>query len=428
MKQAQHPSPITEPDSVPAGPRHRVLLLVAALAMLQVIWPLTMDLYLPAFPAIGREFGAPEAAVQLTLTAAFIGMGVGQLTSGPVSDAVGRARPLAVMIVVYCLATTSCALAPSMEWLIASRAFQGMGSAACAVIALAIVRDLYSGEKLLVFLARLAIASGIFVVVSPALGAQLLVVVGWRGLFWTLLAYGLVLLCVAGVILLRNETNTPERRLQRKGVRLRDDYRSLLADGQFRSVALAGGLLFSAMMSFMAGSAFLLQEVFGLSPTGYALLFGMQGAVMVIGSQVGAFIARRASPVLTVRIGAIALVVAAIVLLLSVGLAPQLGVWGLMAPIMGFTTSFGLVIPALQATALEHHGLRAGTAASVLGAANMTCAAIIAPVTGAFGLSSPVPTAVVMLSCAAVAAVLLLTGVRKQAPSGLQLDRSGACR
>lgn len=414
MHQAQPSPAIATPTNPPAGPRHRVLLLIAALAMLQVIWPLTMDLYLPAFPAIRTEFGVPESAVQLTLTAAFIGMGFGQLTSGPVSDAVGRARPLAVMIVVYCVATTSCALAPTMEWLIASRAFQGMGSAACAVIALAIVRDLYTGEKLLVFLARLAIASGVFVVISPALGAQLLELVGWRGLFWVLLAYGLVLLCVAGIILLRNETNTPERRLQRKGVRLRDDYRSLAADGQFRSVALAGGLLFSAMMSFMAGSAFLLQEVFGLSPTGYALLFGAQGALMVIGSQLGAFLARRASPVLVVRVGAIALTVAATVLLLSVGLAPQLGVWGLMGPIMGFTTSFGLLTPALQATALEHHGLRAGTAASVMGASNMTGAAVIAPLTGAFGLASPVPTAVVMLVCAAGAAVLLLTGVRNR--------------
>lgn len=415
MKQAQ-PSPATvEADSSPTGSRSRLLLLVAALAMLQVIWPLTMDLYLPAFPAIRREFGSPESAVQLTLTAAFIGMGIGQLTSGPVSDAVGRARPLAVMIVVYCLATMSCALAPSMEWLIASRAFQGMGSAACAVITLAIVRDLYSGKKLLIMLARLAIASGVFVVASPALGAQLLAVVGWRGLFWVLLGYGVVLLCVAGSILLRNETNPLERRLQRKGVRLRDDYRSLAADGRFRSVALAGGLLFSAMMSFMAGSAFLIQEVYGLSPTGYALLFGAQGALMVIGAQVGGFLARRTSPALVVRIGAVALVLAAIVLLLSLTLAPDAGVWGLMAPIMGFTTSFGLINPALQATALEHHGLRAGTAASILGASNMAGAAIIAPVTGAFGLSSPVPTAVVMLACTTGAAVLLLTGVRNRA-------------
>lgn len=416
MNQAQSSPAITEADSSSPQPRPRVLLLVAALAMLQVIWPLTMDLYLPAFPAIRREFGSPESAVQLTLTAAFIGMGIGQLTSGPVSDAVGRARPLAVMIVVYCVATVSCALAPTMEWLIASRAFQGMGSAACAVIALAIVRDLYTGKQLMIILARLAIVSGVFVVASPALGAQLLEVVGWRGLFWILLAYGLVLLCVAGAILLRNETNPLERRLQRKGVRLTDDYRSLVADGRFRSVALAGGLLFSAMMSFMAGSAFLIQEVYGLSPTGYALLFGAQGALMVVGAQVGGFIARRTSPVLVVRIGAVALVIAATVLLLSVSLAPQWGVWGLMAPIMGFTTSFGLATPALQATALERHGLRAGTAASLLGAANMTGAAIIAPVTGAFGLSSPVPTAVVMLCCAAGAAVLLLTGVRS-APS-----------
>jgi DHA1 family bicyclomycin/chloramphenicol resistance-like MFS transporter len=400
-----------------ASPRQGALPVMAALAMLQVIWPLTMDLYLPSFPAIRREFGADESAVQLTLTAAFIGMGIGQLASGPVSDAVGRARPLTVMILLYCSATASCALAPSMTWLIVSRAFQGMGSAACAVIAIAIVRDLYSGKRLLVFLARLSIVSGVFVVASPALGAQLLGVAGWRGLFWALLVYGLVLLGVAGVILLRNETHTAERRLQRRGVRLRDDYGILVTDRRFRSVALAGGLLFAAMMAFMASSAFLLQDVFGLSPTGYALVFAAQGALLVIGAQGGAFIARRASPLLAVRFGAVALVVAALALVLSVTVLPDLGLWGLMMPVMGFTASFGLISPALQAAALEHHGGRAGTAASLLGASNMAGAALIAPISGAFGLTSPIPTAVVMFACAGVAAMVLLPAVRIQAAS-----------
>jgi DHA1 family bicyclomycin/chloramphenicol resistance-like MFS transporter len=238
-------------------------------------------------------------------------------------------------------------------------------------------------------------------------------VVGWRGLFWILAVYGLVLLCIAGVILLRNETHTTERRLQRRGVRVRDDYRTLLTDHRFRSLALAGGFLFAAMMSYMAGSAFLLQDLFGLSAGAYGLLFGAQGALMVIGAQLGGLIARRSSPARVLRIGAVALVAAMVVLLLSVGGAPELGLWGLTAPIMGFTAAFGLVSPALQATALEHHGLRAGTAASLLGAANMAGSAVIAPVSGLFGLASPVPTAAVMLGCTTVAGVLLMSGTRR---------------
>jgi DHA1 family bicyclomycin/chloramphenicol resistance-like MFS transporter len=395
------------------GTRRRALPIMAALAMLQVIWPLTMDLYLPSFPAIRRDFGADESGVQLTLTGAFIGMGIGQLVSGPVSDAIGRARPLAAMMVLYCVATASCALAPTLTWLIASRAAQGMGSAACAVIALAIVRDLYSGGRLLVFLARLSIVSGVFVVASPALGAQMLGVVGWRGLFWALLAYGVVLLGVAGMILLRNETHTQERRNLRKGVRLRNDYAALAVDRRFRAVAVGGGLLFSAMMAFMAGSAFLVQDVFGLDPAAYALVFAAQGALLVVGAQVGAWVARRASPLLTVRVGAIALVTTASLLVLSVTLLPGLGLWGLMVPVLGFTTSFGLISPALQATALEDHGTRAGTAASLLGASNMVGAAVIAPLTGAFGLASPVPTAVVMLCCAGIACAILLAATTR---------------
>lgn len=393
---------------------------MAALAMLQVIWPLTMDLYLPAFPAIREEFSSSESSIQLTLTAAFIGMGIGQLGSGPISDAIGRAKPLALMILIYCGATISCALAPSIEWLILSRAFQGMGSAACAVIALAIVRDLYTGKTLAVVLARLAIVSGVFVVASPALGAHLLELVGWRGLFWTLLGYGLVLFAVAGVILLRNETNPAHLRRTRPDTRLHRVYGVLAGDRRYRSTVLASGLLFSAMMSFMAGSAFLLQGLYGLTPTGYALFFGGQGALMVIGAQVGGFLARRTSPVLVVKIGAVALVATALILVLSVVLAPGLGVWGLMGPMMAFTTSFGLTNPALQATALEHHGPRAGTAASLLGASNMAGAAVIAPISGAFGLDSAVPTTATMLCCAALAAVILLRGL--SAKAGLRQD------
>jgi DHA1 family bicyclomycin/chloramphenicol resistance-like MFS transporter len=384
----------------------RRLLFIVSLGMLQAIWPLTMDLYLPSFPQLQDELGTTPALVQFTLTGAFVGMALGQLAAGPISDAVGRTRPLTVALVVYAAATVSCALAPGIEWLIVSRFAQGLGSAGCAVIGIALVRDTVSGPAMLRFIANLSVISGFFVVLSPALGAQLLTVVDWRGLFWVLVAYGTVLVVLAFAVFLRSETNPPERRALRGGATVRDDYRVLLGSPVFRSIVLGGGLMFAGMMTYMASSAFLFQDVFGLSPTEYALVFGGHGALMIVGAQVSARLSRRYSPRRIVLIGITSLVTAAAVLLASVLLLPDAGLLGFLLPLLLFTASFGLVGPAMQAFALEPHAMRAGTAASMLGAANMVFAAVSSPIAGFFGVETPVATVVVMLvlECGAFAA------------------------
>ena len=149
-----------------------------------------MDLYLPAFPAIQQELRTTPQFVSLTLTGAFVGMAVGQLTAGPLSDRVGRMRPLVAVLAVYVVATAGCALAPSVDILIACRVVQGVGSAASSVIVLAIVRDCAAGPRMVLLLARLQLVNGTFVVTAPALGAMLLQVMSWRGLFWILVAFG----------------------------------------------------------------------------------------------------------------------------------------------------------------------------------------------------------------------------------------------
>ena len=379
------------------GDARRRLIFIASLGALQAIWPLTMDLYLPAFPQLQDELGTTPALVQFTLTGAFIGMALGQLVAGPISDAVGRTRPLAAALTIYTLASISCALAPNIEWLIASRFAQGLGAAGCAVIGIALVRDTVSGPAMLRFIANLSVISGFFVVLSPALGAQLLGVIDWRGLFWVLVAYGSMLVVLAFAVFLRSETNPPERRALRGGATVRDDYRVLLGSPVFRASVVGGGLMFAGMMTYMASSAFLFQDVYGLTPTEYAIAFGGHGALMIVGAQVSARLSRRFSPKRIVLIGMTSLVSSAVVLLLSVLLVPEAGFAGFLLPLLWFTTSFGMIGPAMQAFVLEPHALRAGTAASMLGASNMVFAAVASPVAGLFGVETPVATVVVML-------------------------------
>jgi DHA1 family bicyclomycin/chloramphenicol resistance-like MFS transporter len=378
------------------GSRGRLLFIIS-LGMLQAIWPLTMDLYLPSFPQLQLELSTTPALVQFTLTGAFIGMALGQLAAGPVSDAVGRTKPLTVALLVYTAASVACALAPTIEVLIASRFAQGLGAAACSVIGIALVRDTVSGPAMLRFIANLSVISGFFVVLSPALGAQLLGVVDWRGLFWVLVAYGSVLVVLAFTVFLRSETNPPSRRALREGATARDDYRVLLGSPVFIASVLGGGLMFAGMMTYMASSAFLFQDVFGLTPSEYAITFGGHGALMIVGAQLSARLSRRFAPRRIVLIGMSSVVLSAVALLLSVLLLPGAGFLGFLLPLLCFTTSFGMVGPAAQAFVLEPHGLRAGTAASLLGASNMVFAAVSSPIAGLFGVETPVATVVVML-------------------------------
>ncbi|WP_111766967.1 MFS transporter [Nakamurella deserti] len=384
-----------------------------ALGCIQVIWPLTMDLYLAAFPVIQDGLRANPAAVQFTLTGAFIGMAAGQLITGPLSDRMGRMRPLAVALVVFCVATFGCAVAPNVSALIGFRALQGFGAAGAAVINLAIVRDVTSGSRMVALLARLQLVNGVFVVGAPAMGAQLLPLTGWRGLFWVLLGYGVALLVVTVAVLLRSETLAATRGRDRAA--LRSDYRLLVGDPQYRSVVIGGALLWAGMMSYMAASSFLFQEVFGLSATAYAIVFGGHGALMVVGAQVSSRVAVTVDLGRLVRYGTAVVLTAAVGLLISVVAFPGWGFVGFLVPLLVFTTGFGMVSPTIQSVALLRHGDRAGTAASLLGASNMVSAAAAAPLAGLMGLDTALPAACFVAGGALLGSVFLIVGTRSAA-------------
>lgn len=390
------------------------------LGFLQAIWPLTMDLYLPAFPEIERDLRANPALVQVTLTSAFLGMAIGQLVAGPLSDRTGRIRPLLSALALYAVMSAACAAAPTIGLLIAFRFAQGIGAAATAVIVVAIVRDRAEGPRMVALLARLQLVNGLFVVASPAIGAQLLLVTNWRGLYTVLVAYGVLLLIASAAVLTRGLRRSAGVRrggssaAEPAPARLADDYRALLSDGRYRSVLIAGALQWSAMMAYMASSAFLFQDLFGLDATQYALLFGGHGALMILGAQLGARLVRRFDVALLAQIGGVVLVGAAIVLLVVQLAAPQTGLLGFVLPLFLFTTAFGVVSPTLQGLALTPHGDRAGTAASLLGATNMITGAVSAPLVGVFGVASTVPAAAVMTVATGAAAVVLLLGLRRR--------------
>lgn len=389
---------------------------LVVLGFVQALWPLTMDLYLPSFPQIELHLRTSSDAVSLTLTGAFVGMAIGQLAAGPLSDRIGRMRPLVGVLAVYTLATVACAVAPSIEVLVASRVVQGLGSSAAAVITLAIVRDCAAGPRMVRLLARLQLVNGTFVVVSPALGAILLIAMDWRGLFWLLVAFGAALLITVALTVARHET-LPKARRQTFAVRvLAADYRALAKDLGFVTALGANTLLWAGMMGYMASSSFLFQGIFGLDPTVYAVVFGAHGAVMILAAQASAALTDRFGLTRVTMFGTAAAGLSAASLIAAVTAARPNSLAAFLIPLFCFAGSFGVLSPCLQAGALERHGRRAGTAASVLGAASMIAGAVSAPVVASFGVDStqPVSTFLASTTLAAVAVVVIGAAIRRR--------------
>lgn len=381
---------------------------VIVLGALTALGPFTIDLYLPAFPQVESDLGVSTAAIQLTLTATTIGFAFGQLLVGPWSDAVGRRLPLILATSVHVLASLGVALAPDIAWLMAFRVLQGFGAAAGGVVAMATVRDLFGGYPLVRMLSRLSLVNGLAPILAPVIGSQLLLIMPWRGLFIVLAAYGVVIVIAASLLIV--ETLPPARRVDKGHATIRDRYRVLFADRIFVGVAIIGGMSFSGLFAYLSASPFLFQDVYGLDPQGYGLLFATNSIGVVAGVQISSRLARRIAPQWILSVSTLVLLGSAIAIIV-LDLAGA-GFWGTVVPLWFFITACGFGFPMVQALALANHGKEAGTAASLLGAMNFGLAGLLSPIVGLFGISSAVPMGAVMAATSVVAIASLWLIVR----------------
>ncbi|MGB3375445.1 MAG: multidrug effflux MFS transporter [Microbacterium sp.] len=406
---------VLHPGDAISTPR-RVLYIIV-LGALTALGPFTIDLYLPAFPQLEADFATSAAMIQLTLTGTMIGFALGQLVVGPLSDKVGRRVPLIVVTALHVLASIAAALAPDLILLGGARVVMGIGAAAGGVVAMAIVRDLFGGKRLVVMLSRLALVSGVAPVVAPIAGSALLVVMPWRGIFVVLAAYGLVMLIAASTLI--PETLPRARRQERGSSTMLQRYRSVFSDRVFVGVLVIGGMTFSGLFSYLSASPFLFQQTHGLDPQQYGLLFAANSLGVVGGVQAASRLAARFGPqwVMAFSTGMLLFAGTTIIVCDQVGA----GFWGTVIPLWLFMTACGFTFPCVQVLALDRHGSAAGTAASVLGACNFGVAAIISPVVGLISAGSGITAttmATVMAGCAVVAILSLWLIVR---PSSVEM-------
>jgi DHA1 family bicyclomycin/chloramphenicol resistance-like MFS transporter len=400
----------TGPHPGDALTRRQRLVYVLVLGALTALGPFTIDLYLPAFPTLQEEFGVSAAAIQLTLTGTMIGFGFGQLIVGPWSDKVGRRLPLMLAAGFHILASVGAALSQDILWLGVFRVLQGFGAAAGAVVALAMVRDLFGGKPLVRMLSRLALISGLAPVLAPVIGSQLLLVMNWRGIFWVLAGYGtVVILAVAFWIV---ETRPAAERDSAGHNTLAQRYRAVLGDRIFIGVAIIGAMTFTGLFSYLSASSFLFQEVYGFSAQQYGILFAVNSLGIVTGVQLSSRLMHRFNVgpqwIVSVSTVVLAITAAAIVLLDLAGA----GLWGTLVPLWFFIAACGFTLPSVQVIALSAHGQEAGTAASLLGAANFGVAGLISPIVGVLGVGNAIPMGAVMGTTALVSIVVLWTVVR----------------
>lgn len=401
------------PSAAPTAPRRRD---VVVLGLLSTFGPISLDLYLPSLPLLADDLRSSASGAQLTITTCLLGLALGQLVAGPLSDQFGRRRPLIVGLVLYAVTSAACAAAPTVWVLTVLRLLQGLSGAAGLVIARAVARDMYSGKLLVVFFARLTLISGLAPVIAPVLGGQLSRIMSWRGIFLVLAGFGVVLL-LSGFFGLP-ETLPPQRRSV-GGLRTTwRGYGTLVRDRFFVGAAVSCGLASASMFAYIAGGTFVLQQIYGLSSQGFSFVFGVNSVAIMAMGQLGALLARRWSTTWVLALGLLLNLLGAAGLAVTV--LTQLGLGFLIGSLLVMVGAVGLVFPTATALALADYPDQAGTASSLLGLGQFIFGAVAAPLVGLGGTQTAVPLGVVALSASlsasVVFAVLILGGRAHRAP------------
>ncbi|MEV8539452.1 multidrug effflux MFS transporter [Streptomyces sp. NPDC051572] len=402
-------APAVPQSAVPSSPsslkatRRAGLLMILVLGGLTATPPLSMDMYLPALPAVTRSLHAPASTVQLTLTACLAGMALGQLVVGPMSDKWGRRRPLLTGLAVYVVATALCAVAPNVESLVAFRLLQGLAGAAGIVIARAVVRDLYDGVAMARFFSTLMLVSGVAPIVAPLVGGQILRVTDWRGVFVILTFVGTALAVLVWTRL--PETLAPADRHAGGTAEALRGMRALLADLPFTGYMLTGGFSFAALFAYISASPFVVQEIYGATPQTFSLLFGINSVGLVAVGQInGKLLVGRVSMDKVLGAGlAVVLLAATALLLMATGAFGEVGLVPVAAGLFVLMSAMGVTLPNAQTLALMRTRHSAGSASALLGTSSFLIGAIASPLVGIAGEHTAVPMAVVQLVAALVA-------------------------
>ena len=382
-------------------------ILIAFLGIMSAMAPLATDMYLPALPELSAEFSASTSATQLTLTMTLLGMAVGQIFLGPLSDMYGRRRPLFFGMIAFALVSAGCFFAGSIEPFLAFRFLQGFAGASGIVIARAIARDVAEGVELTRFLSVLMLVNGLAPILAPVAGGQILVLGSWRIIFAVLAAIGVLL----ALWTLKTRETLPAEKRQASMVASFHAFPALLRDRYFFGHCLVQCFVFGAFFSYISGSSFVFQNIYGVSAQGYSLIFGGIGTGLFLAGLLPARLAGRVKDIVMLKASLLVPLVGSALLLVAfaTGFAPLALVIGLLfftivpLAVMG-TASFSL--------ALSRQGKNAGAASALIGFFSMVLGGVMMPLVGIAGDHTAIPMAVLMLTGYALGAIVFYSNVK----------------
>jgi MFS transporter, DHA1 family, multidrug resistance protein len=381
--------------------RSKRLWMAVVLGSLAAFGPLSIDMYLPAFPDLARDFHTSPTLVQFSLTFFLLGLSSGQLLAGPLSDVFGRRKPLLIGLIIYFVVSLLCVFSPSIWMFILLRLIQGLAASAGVVISRAIVRDLYAGSELTKFYALLALVNGLAPILAPIVGAQLLKMISWNGLFVIISVIGLIMFFV--VFFGLPETLHEKKRSSGGIKNTFMTFRNLILDKSFIGYALAQGLVFAAMFAYISGSPFVVQTIYGGSPTMFSLIFAVNAVGIMIASQTTGRLAGRIHESKLFVFGLGLSFIGGLCLLALIIM--QVSLYIILVPLFFVVASVGVTNTAGFSLAMQKQGKNAGSASALLGVLSLALGAIAAPLVGLGGEHTAIPMGIVIV-CAGAGAVL----------------------
>lgn len=378
------------------------------LGSLSLLGPFTIDTYLPAFPTIVEEFHTSASLVQVSLTTCLLGLGLGQLIIGPMSDVQGRRKPLLIFLGLYLLSSLVCAIAPNISMLIVARFIQGFAAAGGLVISRAVVRDLYSGRELTKFFATLMLIGNLGPIVAPIIGGAILSFANWKVVFLVLTIVGAILTVVVSFKL--EETLPTEKRVPSNIKQVVMNFGSLLKDREFAGYAFTQGFTTAGIFAYVSGISFVYQNIYGVSPQVFSLLFGINGIGLIIGTQLVGRLSRFSEKTF-LKSGLALSMSASILLVIAILLhAPLLAV---AIPIFLFVTSISIIGTSSFSLAMETKGHMAGSASALLGLLPFLLGSLTAPLVGIGGEHTALPMGVIIFASSLLAFLSYFVLVRK---------------
>ncbi len=392
------------------------------LAVFCALGPFTVDMYLSSFPQIMEFFDTNASMVQASLTSALLGLSLGQIVIGPLSDVHGRRKPLLFSMILFLISSIGCAISPNVEFFIVLRFIQGFSASAGLVIACAIVRDLYDGVELTKFFALLTTITSVTPLLSPLAGSAVISFTSWIGVFIVTGIVGIYLTIMT--VWKVKETLSIENRIASDFKEIFKNYKTLLQDRNFMGYGLASGILFGGCFAYISGSPFIYQNIYGVSPQMFSILFALNGISLMLGAQLVKRLAAKTNPHNIFLIGLLSSFISSLAVLIVVLSHGPLA--ALVISLFLSNVALGIVGPISFTLAIESQGHIAGSASALLGIMPFLLGSITSPLVGMAGEYSAIPLGVIIFTTSLLAVffnvVLIKNGKTVTASKEMNLD------